>query len=112
MSLSLDHYVAWKSISHHVRELWSPSKVGSFKVSFDTTTKDHFSVQAATYRNSHGTIIKSLCQFNLPCDPTYGEAQAALLVVSLATTLKLDNFVLGVSSLVISSLQQHSIVLD
>jgi hypothetical protein len=96
-----------------VRELWPPPKVGSFKVNFDTTIRDLFSVQAAVNRVAKGSIIQSWFQFSPPRDPSYGEAQATFLAASLATSLKLGKFVLeGDSFLVISSLQQPSNVLD
>ena len=42
----------------------------------------------------------------------FGEAQAALLAASLAASLQLANFILkGDSSIVISSLQYHTIIL-
>ena len=111
--LILRKYVHGNQSLIPMRELWSSPKVGNFKVNFDIAIRDHFLVQATVRRNSHGTIIKSLYQFSPHCDPACSEAQAAFLAVSLATSLKLDNFVLeGVSSLVISYLQQHSIVLD
>jgi hypothetical protein len=80
-----------------------------FKINFDTTIIDHFSVQAAVCRNSKGKIVKAFSQVRPPCDPTFGEALAA----GRAASLKLKNFFLdGDSSIVISSLQQPAIVLD
>ncbi|XP_059460221.1 uncharacterized protein LOC132189495 [Corylus avellana] len=111
--ISLEHFAAWNSISTPVRELWSPPPAGSFKVNFDTTIRDLFSVQAAVCRNSQGIIVKALSQVRPPCDPTFGEAQAALLAASLIVSLHLKNFILeGDSSIVISSLQHLTIVLD
>jgi hypothetical protein len=54
-----------------------------------------------------------LYQFTPPSDDVYAEAQAVLLAASLASSLKLDKFVLeGNSSFVISYLQQQSFGLD
>jgi hypothetical protein len=87
-----------------VREFWSPSQAGSFNVNFDTPIRDLFSFQAIVCRDSKGKIIKALYQFRPPCDPSYYETQAALLATSLATSLKLGNFILeGDSSIVILS---------
>jgi hypothetical protein len=48
-----------------------------------------------------------------PCEPSVGEAQAALLAASLASSLKLVNFVLeGDSTIVINFLKDTSTVLD
>ncbi|XP_059451120.1 lysM domain receptor-like kinase 10 [Corylus avellana] len=111
--ISLEHHAAWTPSSKPVRELWSPPPTGIFKVNFDTAIRESFSVQAAVCRNSNGQIIKILSQVRPPCNPTYGEAQAALLAASLAASMHLDNFILeGDSSIVISSLQHPSIVLD
>jgi hypothetical protein len=87
-----------------VREFWSPSQASSFNVNFDTPIRDLFSFQAIVCRDSKGKIIKALYQFCPPCDPLYYETQAALLATSLATSLKLGNFILeGDSSIVILS---------
>jgi hypothetical protein len=100
-------------ISQPVRELWSAPNEGYYKVNFDFASSEFFFVQVAICRNSHGTIVKSLYQFTPPSDDVYAEAQAALLAVSLANSLKLDRFVLeGISSFIISYLQQQSIGLD
>jgi hypothetical protein len=111
--VSLDHLAAWTSKPSPIRELWSPSSPESFKVNFDTATRDEFSTQAAVCRNSTGKIIKILSQVRPPCSPAYGEAQAALLACTLATSLHFGNFVIkGDSSTVIYALQNPSIVLD
>jgi hypothetical protein len=113
MSLSLDHFAAWNYMSQPVRDLWFAPKDNWYKVNFDFTSIELFSVQAAVCRNSHGTVVKSLYQFTPPIDDVYAEAQAALLVASLASSLKLDKFVLeGNSTNVISYLQQLSLGLD
>ena len=83
-----------------------------FQSQFQTAIRDLFSVQAAVCRDSTGAIVKVLYQYSPPSEASYGEAQAALLVAFLAISLKLDNFSLeGNSSIVISSIQQPSIVL-
>ena len=94
-------------------ETWSPSASGSLKVNFDTAIRDLFLVQAVVCRNENGTIISSCFQYSPSCDPSVGEAQAALLAASLASSLKLVNFVLdGDSAIVINSLKDPSSVLN
>ncbi|GLT55807.1 hypothetical protein SLA2020_288950 [Shorea laevis] len=65
-------------------EKWQPPKAGFFKVNFDTAIRESFSVQAAICCDSKGKIIKAVSQFNPSCDPTYGEALAASLAISLS----------------------------
>jgi hypothetical protein len=110
---TLDRVAAWRSSSPLVKEYWSPPLAKSFKINLDTATLEFFSVQAAVCRDSAGKIIKALSQTNPPCDPNFGEALAARLVVSLATSLQLKIFCLeGDSLVVISALNNPSITLD
>jgi hypothetical protein len=47
-----------------------------------------------------------ISQISSPCLPNYGEALAARLAISLATSLNLEKFIIeGVSQVVILSLQ-------
>ncbi|XP_059451183.1 uncharacterized protein LOC132181985 [Corylus avellana] len=113
MRLSLEHYAAWNTTSQPMKESWNPPQQGSYKVNFDIATADHFSVQVAVCRDANGQIIKTLYQFSPTYEHAYREAQAALLAAKLATSLKIESFVLeGISDIVISSLQQPSTVLD
>jgi hypothetical protein len=58
-------------------------------------------------------ILKVLSQIRPSCSPVSGEALAAQLASDLASSLKLDRVILeGDSSVVISSLQNPSCVLD
>jgi hypothetical protein len=94
-------------------ESWSPPVAGSFKVNFNTAIIDLFSVQAVVCRDEKGSIISSCYQYSPPCEPSVGEAQAALLAISLASSSKLVNFVLeGDSAIVINSLKDPSTILD
>ncbi|GLT64042.1 hypothetical protein SLA2020_365590 [Shorea laevis] len=63
-------------------------------INFDTAIREHFSVQAAVCRNSIGNIISAVSQVNPPCVPIFGEALAARLAVTLASSLKLKSFIL------------------
>jgi hypothetical protein len=63
-------------------------------INFDTAIRDSFSAQAAVCRNSEGRIFHMASQISSPCNPNYGEALAAKLAVSLATSLHLDHFIL------------------
>jgi hypothetical protein len=54
-----------------------------------------------------------LYQVRPPCSPVYGEALAAQLAGALATSMKLDKFILeGDSSIAVSALQNPTLVLD
>jgi hypothetical protein len=58
-------------------------------------------------------ILKVLSQIWPSCNPIFGEALAAQLASDLTSSLKLDKVILeGDSSVVISSLQNLSCVLD
>ena len=110
---SLDHAVAWKSSSPHVKVFWSPPATGSHKINFDTAIRKTFSVQASVCRDSKGQIVKALSQINPQCDPNFGEALAAQLAVSLASSLKLTKFSLeGDSTVVIDALNNPLISQD
>ena len=88
-------------------------KKATSKFNFASTTNVLFSVQAAICRNSTGTIVKALYQYNPPYKDSDNEAQAVLLAVVLACSLELNKFSTeGHSSTVISSIQQPSLVLD
>ena len=111
--VSLEHLAAWSSKLSPSRELWSPPPPATYKINFDTATRDDFSSQAAVCRNSNRKIIKILAQIRPACSPAYGEALAALLAASLAVSLNLDPFVLeGDSATVITALQDPSFILD
>jgi hypothetical protein len=111
--VSLEHYEAWSSKLHPVKEIWSKPPPDLFKVNFDAAIQEDFSIQAAVCWNSNGLIIKILSQFRPLCSPVYGEALAAQLAGILATSLKLDMFILeGDSSIVVSALQNPSLIMD
>jgi hypothetical protein len=81
---SLDHAAAWQSSSPLVEEFLSPPPAGSYKINFDTTIRELFSVQAAICRGLTG-IVKAISQTNPPCDPNFGEALAARLAASYSS---------------------------
>ena len=111
--VSMEHYAAWSSIKKPVKEIWSKPPQEFFKVNFDVAIREDFSTQAAVCRNSNGLIIKMLYQVRPPCSPVYGEALAAQLAGALATSMKIDEFILeGDSSIVVSALQNPAHVLD
>jgi hypothetical protein len=64
--ISLDHQAAWNSKAQPVQESWSPPQEGNLKINFASATNICFSVQAAIYRNSTGTIVKALYQYSPP----------------------------------------------
>jgi hypothetical protein len=85
---------------------------GNFKINFDTAIQDHFSAQAVVCRDHTTSIIKAVSQISPPCSSSYGEAQGALLVASLAS-LHLSQFVIeGDSLIVIYALQFPAIIID
>ena len=95
------------------KEIWSKPPLDFFKVNFDAAIKEDFSIQAAVYKNSNGLILKMHSQVRPPCSPVYGEALVAQLVGVLATSLKLDMFILEVDSfIVVSPLQNPSLIMD
>jgi hypothetical protein len=75
--------------------------------------REHFSAQATVCRDHSGIIIKASSKISPPCDLNYGEALAAHLTLSLATSLQLKNFTLeGDSQIVISTLNFPAITFD
>jgi hypothetical protein len=109
----LEHYTAWSSKLHPVKEVWSKPSLGFCKVNFDTAIREGFSTQVAVCRNSKGEIIKAITQVSPPCSPVYGEALAAKLASVLVTYLQLDRFILeGDSDIVILSLNNPSLSID
>jgi hypothetical protein len=60
--VSLEHFAAWSSKLHPVKEVWSKPPQGFCKVNFDTAIQESFSTQDAVCRNSNGEIIKVLTQ--------------------------------------------------
>jgi hypothetical protein len=107
---AIAHHAAWSLKTSKVVEVWTPPVKDSFKINFDTAILDTFSAQATVCRDSKGTIIKAISQISPSCDPNFGEALAALLVVALAVILQLKNFTIeGDSLTVITALQHPSI---
>jgi hypothetical protein len=56
-------------------------------INFDTAIRDHFSAQAAIFRDSKGHIVKAISQINPHCDSSFGEALATQLAASLTALL-------------------------
>jgi hypothetical protein len=108
-----EHFAAWSLKKKIVKEKWSKPPLGFCKVNFDTAIREDFSAQAAVCRDSNGVILKVLSQILPSCSPVFGEALAAQLASDLASFMKLDQVIIeGDSSVVISSLQNPSCVLD
>jgi hypothetical protein len=111
--VSLEHFTAWSSKLHPIKEVWSKPPHGFCKVNFDTAIREGFSTQAVVCINSNGMIIKALTQVRPICNPVYGEALAAQLAGVLANSLKLDRFILeGDSNIVILSLNNPTLSID
>jgi ribonuclease HI len=70
-------------------------------------------VQVAICRDEKGNIIQAISQINNSYSPNEGEAMAAQLAISLATSLNLDLFIIeGDSEVVVQSLQNPKFVRD
>jgi len=107
------HCDAWSHQIDPVPEKWIRPPLHWFKINFDTAIRDSFSSQAAICRNHNGHLIKFASQIQSKCSPNKGEALAAQLAVSLASSLHLNRFILeGDSQVVILALQDPTIVQD
>jgi hypothetical protein len=58
--VSYEHFAAWSSKLHLVKEIWSKPPQGFCKINFDAAIREVFSTQAAVCRNSNGEIIMIL----------------------------------------------------
>jgi hypothetical protein len=75
--------------------------------------RDTFCAQSAVCQDPNGKIIKAISNINSPCDPTYGEALAMSVAVSLAIFLNISDFILeGRLSYTHHVLQHPSLVQD
>ena len=111
--ISLEHFHAWHSVSRVNIETWTPPPCNWVKINFDTAIRDSFSAQAAVCRDSKGTILHMLSEISLPCTPNVGEARAAQLACTMATSLSFEKFILeGDSEIVIHALQNPKSIRD
>jgi len=113
--IAMEHYNTWHPSLLTVIEIekWIPPKLPWVTINFDTAIKDSFSIQAAVYRNSQGRILCMTSQLSPPCHPNYGEALAANLAISLASSLQLDHFILeDDSQVVLLALQNPYVTQD
>jgi hypothetical protein len=107
------HCDAWLDQIDPINEKWIRPPLHWFKINFDTAIRDSFSSQAAICRNHNRHLIKFTSQIQSKCSPNKGEALAAQLAVSLASSLHLNMFILeGDSQVVILALQDPTIVQD
>jgi hypothetical protein len=104
----MEHYNARHPSHPVVTETWIPPTSLWVTINFNIVIRDSFSGQAAICRNSEGRILRMASQIFSPCNPNYGEALAAKLVVSLTTSLHLNHFILEGDSLVVISTLRHS----
>jgi hypothetical protein len=75
-------------------EMVPPPPAGTLKINFDTAIRDSFSAQAAVCRNFEGCILKAVALISPPCDPSTGEALAALLAAQPTLSFRLKSFIL------------------
>jgi hypothetical protein len=107
------HCDAWSNKLDPAPEKWIHPPPNWYKINFDTTIRDSFSCQVAICRDHESKLIKITTQIQSTCFHNKGEALAAHLVVSLSSSLHLDQFVIeGDSQVVILTLQQLTIVQD
>jgi hypothetical protein len=111
--ISLEHFQAWHSSSQVPLEKWAPPPLSWVKINFDTTIRDSFSSQAVVYRDSRGQVLHMSSQISPPCSPNVGEAQAAQLACSIASSLSYDKFILkGDSQVVVHALKNPNSIRD
>ena len=84
--ISLEHFLAWRSSAQVLVEKWSPLPLNWVKINFDTAIRDYFSAQAVVCRDSLGRVLHLSSQISPPCSLNVGEAHAALLACSLASS--------------------------
>jgi len=107
------HCDAWSAKLFPKPEKWILPPLHWYKINFDTAIRASFSCQAAICRDNEGKLIKVATQIQVACSSNKGEALAAQLAVSLASSLHLDRFIIeGDSQIVILALQQPNIVQD
>jgi hypothetical protein len=99
--IAFEHFQAWNSVSDAPVEKWIPLAPNWIKINFDTAIRDNFFAQAAICRNSDGTIIHMASLISPPCSPNLGEALAAQLAISIASSSSFDRFILEGDSLVV-----------
>jgi hypothetical protein len=109
---TLEHYTSWHPSlpTVIVVDKWIPPKPTWVTINFDTTIRGSLSMQAAVCRNFQGYILHMASQLSPPCHPNYGEALVAKLVVSLASSLQLNHFILESDSQVVLSALQNLVV--
>ncbi|XP_062145976.1 uncharacterized protein LOC133853973 [Alnus glutinosa] len=107
------HCDAWSAKLFPNPEKWIRPPLHWYKINFDTAIRATFSCQAAICRDNNGKLIKAATRIQAACSSNKGEALAAQLAVSLASSLRLDRFIIeGDSQIVIHALQQPNIVQD
>ena len=108
----MEHYAAWSSIKKPVKDIWTKPPQDFYKVNFDAAIREDFSTQAAVCKNSNGMIIKMLYQVT-PLQSCVWRSPSTHLAGALATSMKLDKFIIdGDSSVVFSALQNPAHALD
>ena len=94
-------------------EKWTSLPLNWVKINFDTAIWDSFSAQATICRDSKGQVLHMFSQISPPCSPNVGEALAAQLACSLATTFSIYHFILeGDSEVVVHALQNPNSIRD
>jgi hypothetical protein len=108
------HCAAWSHKLEPTSEKWIRPPLHWHKINFDTAIRDSFSCQTAICsRNHNEQLIKMIFQIQSKCSPNKGEALAAQLAISLASSLHLNKFILEDDSQVVTlALQQSTIVQD
>lgn len=92
--VTLDHQTAWSSKLIPQVEKWISPPLNWYKINFDTAMKNNYSAQVVVCQNNEGKIICMVSQLSDSCSSNVGETLGAQLASSLATSLKIERFIL------------------
>ena len=111
--ISLEHFLAWRSLTQVPVEKWSSPPLNWVKINFDTAIRDSFLAQAVVCCDSLGWVLHLSSQISPLCSPNVGEAHAALLACSIASSLSFDKFILeGDSEVAVHALKKIQILFE
>jgi hypothetical protein len=111
--ISLEHFLAWHPSTQAPMENWTPPPPNWVKINFDTAIRYSFLAQAVVCRDSQGWILHLSSHISSPCTPNVGEAHAALLAYSIASSFSFDKFILeDDSEVVVHALQNPNSIRD
>jgi len=100
--IAKEHHSAWNTVLNPKNAVWQKPRPPFYKITYDIVIQNSFSAQSAVCCDFTCTIIHYSMIRNLPCSAVYGEPTAALLVVRLALSLKLQFFILEGDYLIVT----------